>query len=414
MIRLKIKMKICQIIYTYPPYVIGGADIYAERISKELSRKGHEVVVITTKPYDGLSSLKPSLEMDDGVKVHRFYPFNIFSWINTAEKSLFQKMIWNALDIWNLHTYLIIKNILKKEKPDVVHIHTPVWLSLSVFDAVKSMKIPSIFTVHEYLLICKKASLLNSSSEICNEPHLVCKLYPYISRRIVDNKPDLVTAPSQFILDMLTSNGFFNGSECMKIPLGIEWKNKNVQKDYKTIDIVFTGALVEHKGVEVLIKAFKNLKQKNVRLHILGKGPDEEHLRKIARDDERIIFHGFVKGEELNSLQRKANITVMPSVWFENSPMAIYESLMNGTPVVGSKIGGIPELIEEGGNGYLFEAGDFDKLENILNYLVDNPSKLKELEEGALESGRKYSMNGHIEQLEKIYKGLVLMSHKDQ
>ncbi len=407
-------MKICQIIYTYPPDVIGGADIYAERISKELSKKGHEVVVITTKPYDGVSSLKPSLEMDDGVKVHRFYPLNIFSWTNTAEKSIFQKMIWNVLDVWNLHSYLTIKDILKKEKPDIVHIHTPIWFSLSIFDAIKSLKIPFIFTVHEYLLLCKRVSLLHASGEICNEPGSVCKLYRSVSRKIVNNKPDMVTAPSQFILDMLQSNDFFRESKCIKIPLGIEWKNKMAEKDYKTIDIIYTGALVGHKGVEILIKAFRNLKQKNIRLHILGKGPDEEHLRKIASGDKRIIFHGFMEGEELNSLQKGANITVMPSIWFENSPMAIYESLMNGTPVIGSRIGGIPELIEEGRNGFLFEAGNFDELEDILNHLVDNPLKLKELEKGALKSGKKYSMNAHIEQLEKVYKELALMSDKDQ
>ena len=85
-------MKICQIIYTYPPYVAGGADIYAERISKELSERGNEIIVITTKPYDGISSLKSSFEMENGIKVYRFYPMNIYSWINSAEKSLYQKM----------------------------------------------------------------------------------------------------------------------------------------------------------------------------------------------------------------------------------------------------------------------------------------------------------------------------------
>ena len=124
-------MKICQIIYTYPPYITGGADIYAERISKELVKKGHEVVVITTKPYDGLSSLKPSLEMDGKIKVHGFYPFNIFSWINSAKKSIFQKIIWNAIDIWNLHSYLVIRNILKKENPCCSYSHSSMAFSFS-------------------------------------------------------------------------------------------------------------------------------------------------------------------------------------------------------------------------------------------------------------------------------------------
>ena len=91
-------MKICQIIYTYPPHATGGADIYAERISKELSIKGHEVVVITTQPYNGLSSIKSSSKLENGIKIHRFYPLNIYSWTNTAGKSLLMKTIWKAIN----------------------------------------------------------------------------------------------------------------------------------------------------------------------------------------------------------------------------------------------------------------------------------------------------------------------------
>ena len=154
-------MKICQIIYTYSPYTIGGADLYAQRISAELAKNGNEIVVITTKPYEGLQSLKPSVDITNSIKVYRFYPLNIFSWIYSAKKPMYQKMLWQAFDIWNLHSYLIIRNILKMEKPDVVHIHTPIWISLSVFDAVKKLKIPSVLTLHDYLLLCRRMILLH-------------------------------------------------------------------------------------------------------------------------------------------------------------------------------------------------------------------------------------------------------------
>ena len=397
-------MKICQIIYTYPPHATGGADIYAQRISKELSNKGHEVIVITTQPYSGLSSLKPSCTIEDGIKVHRFYPLNIYSWTNTAEQSLLLKMIWNTLDIWNLHAYLIIKNILKKENPDVVHIHTPTWVSMSAFDAIKSLKIPFIFTVHEYLLLCRRVSLLHANGEICDNPRSICKFYQKVSRSIVSSKPDLVVSPSQFVLEILNKNGFFPDSECMKLPLGITSNKQRIQKNYDTIDIVYTGALIRHKGVDVLINAFKNLEHDNVKLHIIGRGEEEGNLKELADNDDRIVFHGFLEGNKLISLQEKANITVMPSIWFENSPMAIYESFKFGTPVVGSNIGGIPELIEEKVNGLIYEPGSVGELENILKYLIENPEKLKKLEDGSFESSQKYDMNLHIKNLEKLYK----------
>lgn len=400
-------MKVCQIIYTYPPYITGGADIYARKISQELVKKGHEVVIITTKPFNGISSLKASSYMDDEMKVYRFYPLNLFSWIYSGEKSMFSRAILNAIDIWNLHPYMVIKNILKKEKPDIVHIHTPVWISLSVFDAVKSLKIPSVFMVHDYLLLCRRTLLLNSKNEICYDPHPFCKMYQSIARKIVKNKPDIVIAPSQFILDTLSENGFFKGSKRVKIPLGVAIESKKPKKEYEIIDILYMGSLESHKGVPTLIEAFKNIKNENIKLHILGKGMEEYNLKEMSKDDKRIFFHGFVKGKELQNFHENANMVIVPSICYDNSPMVIYESFMNGIPVIGSKIGGIPELIEPGINGLLFEPGSVSELKNKIQYLIDNLSKLKELEKGALESGKKYSMDTHIEKLENLYQELL-------
>lgn len=396
-------MKICQIIYTYPPYATGGADMYAKKISEELSKDGHDVVVITTRPYDGLSSLKSSSEIVDGIKVYRFYPLNIYSWINSANKSILEKVVWNTLDFWNLGTYFSIKNILKKEKPDVVHIHTPIWISLSAFDAIKSLKIPFVFTVHDYLLLCRRTLLLHADGSICNEPKTVCKWYQKLSRKLAGNKPNKVIAPSQFIIDMLKTQGFFPETEFIKLSLGTELNSNKPVKNYETIDILFAGTLINHKGVDVLIQAFKNLDHPNIRLHILGKGNDENLLKSMAKQDNRIIFHGFKQGKELNNCYQQANITVVPSVCFDNSPLVIYESFMNGTPVIGSKIGGIPELINEGINGFLFNPGDPDDLKQIIEKLIESKDLLKRLEEGAFQSRTKYDMDQHIKNLEKIY-----------
>ena len=135
----------------------------------------------------------------------------------------------------------------------------------------------------------------------------------------------------------------------------------------------------------------------------MGKGKDEDEFKKIAGSDQRIIFHGFVPDEELTQLYQKANVVVVPSIWYDNSPMVIYESLMNGTPIIGSRIGGIPELLEDGYNGFLFEAGNVNELKTILENLIESPSELKRLEKGAFESVKKYDMGEHIKKLEEIY-----------
>ena len=391
-------MKICFISNLYLPFVIGGAEISVGRVAEELVKKGNEVLVITTSP-----NRKSSIEDINGVRVYRINPLNLYAMYNHQKQPELLKLIWHVVDLWNLHSYVVVKNILKKEMPDIVHINNLKGLSLSVFSAAKRLNLPLIFTAHDYSLICPRANLLRGSGEICNSPSKFCVLYNRIQKYLVNNKPDLVTAPSQFVMDKLKTSGLFKDVKTMKVPLGIELSDKKAEKSYNTIDILYAGGLSRHKGVHIFLNAFKELKYENIKLHIIGKGADEEDFKKIAGSNQRIFFHGFVPDEELIQLYQKANITVVPSIWYDNSPMVIYESFMNGTPVIGSRIGGIPELIEDGHNGFLFEAGNVKELKNKLEYLIENPYELKRLEEGAFASAKKYGMDMHIRKLEKIY-----------
>ena len=180
-----------------------------------------------------------------------------------------------------------------------------------------------------------------------------------------------------------------------------------IKKDYEVINILYTGGLTKHKGVHILINAFKQLKQENVRLHVVGKGFDMDEMKKLAGGDLRIIFHGFVSNKDLSTLRDTANISVVPSIWYDIAHGVICESFNYGIPVIGSRIGGIPELIEDGYNGYLFEAGNEQELKNALDRLINNPQELKRLETGAFESRKKYDIEDHINHLETLFKELT-------
>ncbi|MCW3133201.1 MAG: glycosyltransferase family 4 protein [Methanophagales archaeon] len=395
-------MKICFISNLYPPFIIGGAETSVRRDAEGLRKRGHEVLVITTS-----QDRKSLIEDINGVKVYRISPLNLYTMYQHQKQPEIRKPLWHLIDLWNPHSYIVVKNVLRREMPDVVHINNYKGLSLSVFSAVKCLNLPVIFTAHDYSLICPRANLLHGSGEICKTPSIFCMLYNRIQKYLIDNKPDLVTAPSQFVIDKLKEAGLFKDVKTMKLPLGIELSDEKTEKGYDTIDILYMGELSKHKGVHILINAFKGLEFKKVKLHILGKGKDAEEFKKMAGYDKRIFFYGFVPDEELiMQLYQKANVLVVPSICYDNSPMVIYESLMNGTPVIGSRIGGIPELIEDGCNGFLFTAGDVDELKEILEDLMRKPSELKRLEDGAFESVKKYSMDMHIRRLEKIYYSL--------
>jgi len=394
-------MKICFISNLYPPFVVGGAEIVVKKVAEEIVKKGHDVTVITTS-----KNKKSNCEIINNVTIYRINPMNLFPYFTMSEQAKSIKPFFFIYDLFNPYPNTIVKKILKREKIDIVHINNFRGLSLSIFSAVKSLNIPLVFTAHDFSLICIKASFLNSSNEICMNPSKLCKTYVKIQKKIVDNKPDLIIAPSQFVINKLINAGFFKNVKMTVLPLGIELNNKKVEKSYSIIDIFYVGGLSRHKGVHILINSFKKIEQKNVRLHIFGEGADEDEFREMGNSDKRIMFHGFVSNEKLMRLYYKANITVVPSICYDNSPMVIYESLMHGSPVIGSRIGGIPELVEEEYNGFLFEAGNVGELRKIFENILPNVPQLKRLEQGAYESAKKYDMNEHIRNLEKKYRDI--------
>ena len=394
-------MKICLISNLYPPNILGGAEVSVKKVSEELVKKGHEVIVVTT-PFS-----ENDVEIINGVKIYQVKPLNLYEIYHHPNQSMLLKPLWHIIDLWNPYDERIIKNILKTENPDVVHIHNFKGLSLSSFAPAKSLKIPLVFTAHDYSLVCMRANLLNSSGEICKNPSALCKIYNQIQKHLAKNKVDLLISPSQFVINKLKSNGLFKDVKSKKIPLGIEPHKEKFEKDYSQTNILYVGNLGEHKGVHILLKAFRKIINRNIRLDIVGKGICGEKLKSMSENDNRIKFHDFLEGKELIKMYQLANLTVVPSIWYDNSPMVIYESFSCRTPVIGSKIGGIPELIKDGFNGYLFEAGNVNELQQLLENLIDSPETLKKLEQGTYESVQRYTMDKHIKQLETEYQKLA-------
>jgi len=235
-------MKICTIIYTYPPYSFGGADIYVEKIIKELTRRGNSNFIITINPEN-----KTTVSNDDNIKIYRFHPFNVSTFNRVGRQSFVKQGLWTLLDIYNPFSYLQIKQIIKKEAPDVVHIHTPVDATLSVFDAVKHLKLPLVFTLHDYLLLCRRMVLLHGFKRMCVAENInpLCRFYRGFCKKIVNGKIDIVIAPSRFILETFKQNGFFENCRFEILPYGIKLDGfshiKNKQK--KSFDILYVGSL---------------------------------------------------------------------------------------------------------------------------------------------------------------------------
>src|SRR5208283_3882995 len=131
--------------------------------------------------------------------------------------------------------------------PDIAHVNNYKGLSLAVFSAVKNLDIPLIFTAHDYSLICPRANLLQPSGEVCAKQAYLCKIYAKISKYLVAGKVDMLTAPSQFVIDKLKSNGLFTETSACKLPVSITLNILKSEKNYNQINILYVGQVNKPK-----------------------------------------------------------------------------------------------------------------------------------------------------------------------
>lgn len=402
-------MKICIITNCFSKDLIGGSSVYVGNLADELVRKRHEVVIISVH-----SQKKDAVRKEANLSSYAFSPLNVATSQTIGKSSVVRQALWTILDVYNHYACAKVRNILKKEKPDIVHVHTPIDITLSVFEAIKKLKLPLVFTLHDYLLLCRRVVLVHGGGGICDSGNTnpFCRLYRNFSKRIVENKPDIVIAPSQFISNLFKQNGFFLDSKVVVLPYGIKL-NDSVDCHHRvipkkgSINLLYVGSLTRHKGIDILIKALKGITNSNLRLSIVGTGVYEEKLRHLACADRRITFCGKVQNENINSFYREADVLVVPSIWYEVLGIVIQEAFRAGIPAIGSRIGGIPEIIKDKYNGFLFDAGNSRQLEIILNEIISNPEILIELGRNARETVRSYEMSSHVERLEIIYRDAV-------
>ena len=222
-------------------------------------------------------------------------------------------------------------------------------------------------------------------------------------KRITD-KVDLFISPSEFLVNKFFEAGF-DRRKFEVLPYFVDM-NEILERnpgDYA----LYAGRLSPEKGVHILIDAWRSV-DKNLKLKIAGSGPSENDLRERAANIPNIEFLGFIEPEKLRSIRREASFTIAPSICWDNLPISVLESVVDGVPVVGANIGGIPEIVVHGVNGILFEPGDSDSLGKKVNYLFKDPDLIESLGRNARRIAENlYSPEEHIKKLESLYARLI-------
>jgi glycosyltransferase involved in cell wall biosynthesis len=227
---------------------------------------------------------------------------------------------------------------------------------------------------------------------------IVDKMYSRIKSRYRNAKEwsyeaDEVIVASRFLAELFKSNGW--DRDIRIIPHSIDYSNvKRIRSEpSSTTTFSFIGSIAFHKGVHVLIEAFRKVPNSNIRLKIFGASARDqlEYFRMVetqAKGDDRIEFMGTFKIDELPEIMKDTSIMVIPSTYYENYPLVLLISLAYNVPAIVSNIGGMPELIKENLNGFLFEMGNYEALANVIKRIAEKPRILDEMKKNIVKPGR--------------------------
>lgn len=346
----------------------GGAEEIVWEQMIGLRDKGHECILLSTSNNSGLTKT-----IKDGITIWNAGIRNIY-WPYSLQKKPRQslRVIWHAIDSYNFLMKHYIETVVKETLPDLASLHNLTGWSVAAWSVLAKLKIPMVQVLHDYYAICAKSNMF-SSNNTCDKQCLKCKIFR-IPHRKISQKIDVVVGVSQFIIDLHLTNGYFSGVSEIKVihnaRSAMRMGRANCAKFIKHEGVKFgyIGRLDYIKGIEILIDAFHSAGIPNSELLIAGSGTKEyEHHLKRTNYDENIHFMGYVNPKDFYS---EVDVVVIPSLWNENYPTVAIEALAFGKPLIGSKRGGIPELITEGVNGFLFDPMKPDELISCLRKFV--------------------------------------------
>jgi glycosyltransferase involved in cell wall biosynthesis len=326
--------------------------------------------------------------------------------------------------IWSRTAAAGAERTIEAFRPDVAHLHNIYHqLSPSVLRPLRQRGVPTVMTLHDFKLVCPSHEMLDHGRpcEACL-PHRFhqavlhrCKNGSLAASSLLALESglhragrlyggtDLFICPSQFLLQKMRAGGVF--PERLRV---LPSFTDAVRLSPKTVvggPVVFAGRLVPQKGVDVLIEAVASMSE-DTRVVIVGDGPARQDLERQAAQHcpTRVEFVGRLNRLAVLELMRSALAVVLPSRAYENQPLVVLEAQALGVPVIGSDIGGIPELVVDGATGWTVRAGDPASLRAALATLVGDPARAMAMGRAGREAVlSRFSPEAHLEQLEGLY-----------
>ena len=415
------------VVHGFPPDTWAGTEIYTLTLAKALVARGHRCTVLTRAPASD-----PDSPADFEVTESEFEGLRVLRMAHRLDFGSLRESYDQP------RAEEVFRKVLVDVQPDLVHFQHLLHLSASLVHVAKEFGLPTIVHCHDYWAICARVQLIRPDGERC-ERNMGAGCLLCVKDKHLDQIPrvaslglvfgplldgfaasaiagkrgsgsrqrwdgytdlrarqevvlgafaaaDLLVSPSQFLRDRLLETKAFDPARFVYSDNGLRTDHvealEKIPDPERRIRFGFVGSLVWYKGVDVLVRAMGQLADQPVALHVHGAfdpETDEHHAELEAAAGENVRFHGRFDNSRLSEVYAEIDVLVVPSVWFENSPITIHEAHLTRTPVVTSDIGGMAEYVRDGVDGLHFRVGDPTDLARVLRRFVEEPDLVSEL-----------------------------------
>ena len=447
-------------VHKFFPANKAGTEVLTLKIAQELQARGHEILIVSADPpaTDARHATGPEWQdyEHEGIKEH------------ALGESLRLKNYTYEHEFYHPEIADHFETVLDSFKPDLLHVMHAQNLSAAIIERARKRGLPVVFSPTDFWFICPIVQLKRTDGTICEGPgpnaeHCISCYTPelipsedqfveavhgrmpitqmlgrrltgalgyefYVGKkrvaaeaatrkrpgvlREIGNSVDAIMVPTEIMKTLFIKNGF-REELIHKVPFGIDtsllegYQKKSAST---TLRIGFIGTIYEHKGLDILIKAFQRLNPScDAVLKIYGNTEQfpEYAASVLALADksqehrEKISFLGTFANEKLGEVLTDIDVLVVPSRWYENTPLVIQSALSARTPLIATNLGGMSELVKDGENGMLFELNDDRDLAEKLEALVGDRSLLSRFRENI---GNQRTITEMVDDLESIYR----------
>lgn len=348
-------MKIAILNNRYGPHALGGAEKIAMLQAEELRRRGHDVLVLSLQPY---GSEEPSSDKER-------YLASSFEWLARIPKPL--RIFWHAYDIVDPIIYARLKNELESFEPDLVITHNLCGLGRLIIPYLSRYK--HIHILHDISLLHPSGLMYYGQETLIDSA--ASRLYQRVNASFLSGKT-IYISPSQWLLDLHHKHGLIpQGAKASVLRNPVPAQAQPAPRQAILVRrFLFVGHISRHKGLDILIAAWRKLADVIPEASLDIAGPaTEQDLQALLPGLKNVRYHGQLDQSAIAQLMSSSDCLLVPSICYENSPTVIYEAITNGLLFAASSIGGTKELIEDfGGIAFVPEA---DELARLIASLYD-------------------------------------------